>query len=201
MKNRMKHSRRGGTGGQPPRAGYTLVEVLIVTSILAMIFLLVFSTTNVMTRASNAGRNRLLCLTQAEKAIHIIINELPGTSTRSASNYAITNGGSTLTFYRIQGYTVSGGTVVPTPMGPITYTVEGDQMVRLQDLSDPADDQYTLPGERRVLCNGVQSVQFAVNTGGLFEVSLTLAAGDAARNTSTSITKMVTIRPMNEFIR
>ena len=197
MKNRMKHFRRGGTDRQTPRGGYTLVEVLIVTSILAMIFLLVFSTTNVMTRAANAGRNRLLCLTQAEKAIHIIINELPGTSTRSASNYTITNGGSTLTFYKIQGYTVSGGTVVPTQTGPITYTVEGDQLVRLQDLSDPADDKYTLPGERRVLCNGVKSVRFAVNTGGLFEVTLTLAAGD----TSTSITKTVTIRPMNEFVR
>jgi len=192
MKNSMKHFHRGG---------YTLVEVLIVTSILAMIFLLVFSMTSVMTRAANAGRNRLLCLTQAERAIHTIINELPGASTRSASNYTITNGGAALTFYKIQGYTVGGGTVIPALTGPITYTVEGDQLVRLQDLSDPADDKYTLPGERRALCNGVKSVQFAVNTGGLFEVALTLAAGDDARNTSTTITKTVTIRPMNEFIR
>ncbi len=197
MKNGMKHFRRSNAGF----GGYTLVEVLIVTSILAMIFLLVFSTTNVMTRTTNAGRNRLLCLARAEKAIHAIISELPGASTRSASNYTITNGGSTLTFYKVNGYTVSNGNVVSALEGPITYTVEGDQLVRLQDLSDPADGLYTLPGERKVLCNGVQSVQFAVNTGGLFEVTLTLASGDAARNTFTSITKMVTIRPMNDFIR
>ena len=193
MNGRQRHTHKSG-------GGHTLIEIIIVTAILAMIFMLVFSTTSIMTRAANSGRNKLYCLAQAEKAANAMSRELRETSTRSSTNYSIDEDGAALMFYRIQGYSTANGSVVADLVGPIYFKVEDGRLVRLEDLSEQADGKYDLPGERVVLCSEVEDVQFKIDANGSFIITLQVSYGDVDRNRNTSVTRVIAVRPANDFI-
>ncbi len=181
------------------QAGYSLVEITIVTSILATIFILIFSTTNVMTRSANAGREKLNALSDSALAAEFISGELIGGSTADATNYSISEDGTQLQFYKIKDSIVKDGRVVPVVEGPIIYKFEDGKISRQQDLSSPSDGLYDQPGEKKTLCCNVTACSFSVCDSGAFVV--TFSVRYAANKQSPTISKTVTVKPMNNFIR
>ena len=181
------------------QSGYSLVEVMIVTSILATIFVLIFSTTDVMTRSANAGREKLNALSDSALAAEYISSELMGGSTASPNNYSISEDGTQLQFYKIKDSVVKSGDVVPVVKGPVIYKFEGGKLYRLQDISSPLDGNYDQPGEKKTLCSNVTACIFSVSNSGAFVT--TFSVRYAANKQAPIISKTVTVKPMNNFIR
>ena len=181
------------------QAGYSLIEVVIVTSILATIFILIFSTTDVMTRSANAGREKLNALSDSALAAEYMSSELMGASTTSTRNYIISADGTQLTFYKFKDSTVRDGYVVPIIDGPIIYKFENGRIYRKQDLSNPADGAYDQTGETKTLCSNVISCTFSVDASGAFVI--TFAVSYDANHQNPTIGKTVTVKPVNNFVR
>ena len=179
--------------------GYSLVEVMIVTSILATIFILIFSTTDVMTRSANAGREKLNALSDSALAAEFMSGELMGASTADTTNYTVSPDGTQLTFYKSKDSVVKGGCVVPIIAGPVIYKFEGGRIYRMQDLSSPADGLYDQAGEKKTLCSNVVSCSFAVHSSGAFVI--TFAVSYDANHGSPTVSKTVTVKPLNNFVR
>jgi prepilin-type N-terminal cleavage/methylation domain-containing protein len=180
-------------------AGFSLLEVSMVIVLMGLIFMIVFSFAQVTTRAAMTGTTKSAALDEMQKAITFMTQELQGSSTHNPANYTISADARTLTFIRVQGYTIVNGEAVLSFSPRITYTLDGTQLVRLQDLSNPPDGRYALPGERKVLANGVTSLQFAVGTDGSFSVTIQLRLGDPTRHLDTTVTKTLNVRPQNDF--
>jgi prepilin-type N-terminal cleavage/methylation domain-containing protein len=179
--------------------GFSLLEVSMVIILLGLIFLMIFGMARVMTRSAAAGSNKATAVEEVQQALAYMGQELQGSSTRNPANYTIGANGDSLSFIKVQGYIVMDGEAQSTFSPCITYQLEGDQLVRLEDLSNPADGLYTLPGERKVLANNVQSVVFALGADGGFSVTITVRVGDISRHQDATITKTLTVRPQNEF--
>ncbi len=180
-------------------AGFSLIEVLVAVSLLGLTFAMVFSFARVVTRSAAAGTSQVAALGEVQKAMTFMAQELQESSTRNPANYNVSPDGSALSFIKVQGYNVFVGELESTFSSTITYALQGDQLVRLEDLSDPADGSYDLPGERKVLANGVQSAQFGVSGDGRFTVTLVVHRGDSSRNMGSNVTESIVIRPQNDF--
>ena len=180
------------------QGGYSLIEVIIVTAILATIFILIFSTTDIMTRSANAGREKLNALSDSALAAEFMSGELMGGSTSSTRNYEISDDGAQLTFYKFKNSVVKNGCVVPIIAGPIIYKFENGRIYRLEDLSSPPDGLYE-SNETKTLCNNVTACEFSVSSSGAFVI--TFAVKYNANNNSPTIGKTVTVKPLNNFAR
>lgn len=163
----------------PPRrsrrsAGYTLLEMVVSMTILAVVLQAAVSSTIVMTQSSGLGSSELDAEAGSKTALRLVINELRTSSRDTDANgdpYMAVTGGigqQSITFRRVAAFGDNGAEVVPIWSTPISLFLRDGQLLRSQD------------GVETLVANHVETLDFAIDTLGRVDVQIGFVRESAA---------------------